>query len=81
MEKKETHQRKTAIAIMVCAILAYMLLNFTSCVKTTGNAQADMLIEDFVDIYPHDNIAEEMLEQQVKHYTGIDFDFTPASRE
>lgn len=81
MENQKKCREKTAIVIMACALLAYIILNFTSCIKTTGNTRADAVIEEMSSRYPQDNILEEILEQQIKNQTGIDFDLSPSTPE
>ena len=49
-----------------------LLFLFSGCKK-----EIDELIKD----YPKDNIGEEILEEIIEHYTGIDIDLTPGSEE
>lgn len=60
---------------------ASILLTSCGLVKSTNNETANSVIEVIKGSYPHDNIAEEILENKIEDWTGIDLDLTPSSPE
>ena len=75
------NKNRMAAIIMLLAIFFYMLCHSSSCIKKTGNANADSFIEGLLENYPDDNIFEEAIENKIEDWTGFDLDLSPRSPE
>lgn len=68
---KEIPGKIRYLLFFILGIIIALLFTLTACTKLT-NALKD---------YKDDNIVEEIGEQVIEHFTGVDIDITPSSPE
>jgi len=62
-------------------IFMILLVGSGCTIKKTGNSTADKIIDTVKEAYPDDNFIEELIEEKIEDFTGLDLDLSSGSEE